>query len=142
MHVRFDNLGDSPWLNLKVGKFELDNLVSEKRFLFLSDNGGSYSVLSLQCTGKLGRFRHGRQSDRRGAVGALAQQLHALQRGGADLELMASPGGENFSSYDANLNFSQAFDGGKMGVERIGGFAYLGQRPTSYQTVGGDHPWQ
>ena len=36
MHVRFDNLGDSPWLNLKVGKFELDNLISEKRFLFLS----------------------------------------------------------------------------------------------------------
>ncbi|MEO6211687.1 MAG: hypothetical protein ABIQ10_16380, partial [Gemmatimonadaceae bacterium] len=23
MHVRFDNLGDSPWLNLKMGKFEL-----------------------------------------------------------------------------------------------------------------------
>jgi hypothetical protein len=48
------------------------------------------------------------------------------------------PGGENFGSYDGNVNFSQAFDGGKMGVERIGGFAYLGQRPTSYQTVDGE----
>ena len=25
-----------------------------------------------------------------------------------------------------------------MGVERIGAFAYLGQRPTSYQTIGGE----
>ncbi|MEO8880522.1 MAG: hypothetical protein ABI446_09000, partial [Gemmatimonadaceae bacterium] len=44
---------------------------------------------------------------------------------------------EHFSSYDANFNFSQAFDGGKMGVERLGAYAYVGQRPTSYQTSGG-----
>ena len=48
------------------------------------------------------------------------------------------PGSNNFSSYDANLNFSQAFDGGKMGVERIAAYAYLGQRPTAFQTTGGD----
>src|SRR5260370_19357608 len=40
--VRFDNLKGSRWLNLRVGKFELDNMISEKRFLFLSNNGGSY----------------------------------------------------------------------------------------------------
>src|SRR3989449_4901190 len=39
--VRFDNLGHSPWANLKVGKFELDNLLSEKRFTWLSNNGGA-----------------------------------------------------------------------------------------------------
>src|SRR6266566_1557452 len=38
--VRFDNLGRSPWANVKVGKFELDNLLSEKRFTWLSANGG------------------------------------------------------------------------------------------------------
>src|SRR5579864_6967484 len=38
--VRFDNLLNSPWLNLKFGKFELDNLLSEKRFLTLSSVGG------------------------------------------------------------------------------------------------------
>ena len=38
--VRFDNLGNSPWANLKVGKFELDNLLSEKRITWLSANGG------------------------------------------------------------------------------------------------------
>jgi hypothetical protein len=29
--VRFDNLLRTPWVNVKFGKFELDNLVSEKR---------------------------------------------------------------------------------------------------------------
>src|SRR2546427_8231775 len=37
--VRFDNLGNSPWANLKVGKFEPDNLLSEKRITWLSANG-------------------------------------------------------------------------------------------------------
>src|SRR5467141_2862617 len=42
--VRFDNLWNSHWVNFKFGKFELDNLVSEKRFLFLSGNGGAYQA--------------------------------------------------------------------------------------------------
>ena len=40
--VRFDNLFNSRWANLKVGKFELDNLLSEKRIIMLSNNGGFY----------------------------------------------------------------------------------------------------
>src|ERR1700692_288563 len=39
-NVRFDNLFRSPWLNVKVGKFELDSFISEKRTLTLSANGG------------------------------------------------------------------------------------------------------
>ena len=41
---RFDNLFGSPWLNLKVGKFELDNIVSEKRGLTLSASGGGFQL--------------------------------------------------------------------------------------------------
>jgi len=33
--IRFDNLLKTRWLNFRVGKFELDNMISEKRFLFL-----------------------------------------------------------------------------------------------------------
>src|SRR5262249_27601035 len=40
--VRLDNLLGSRWLNLKMGKFELDTLFSEKRLLTLSNNGGFY----------------------------------------------------------------------------------------------------
>jgi len=38
--ARLDNLFGSPWLNLKLGKFELDNMLSEKRILTLTGNGG------------------------------------------------------------------------------------------------------
>ena len=31
-----------PWFNFKFGKFELDNIISEKRILTLSNNGGYY----------------------------------------------------------------------------------------------------
>ena len=39
-----DNLFGSPWLNVKLGKFELDNLLSEKRILTLTGNGGIYQL--------------------------------------------------------------------------------------------------
>ena len=42
--ARLDNLFGSPWLNVKLGKFELDNLLSEKRILTLTGNGGIYQL--------------------------------------------------------------------------------------------------
>src|SRR5437588_5684638 len=42
--VRFDNMLKSPWLNFKFGKFELDNVISEKRLMNLSNNGGFYQL--------------------------------------------------------------------------------------------------
>ena len=40
--ARVDNIAGSPWLNIKMGKFELDNLLSEKRILTLTSVGGIY----------------------------------------------------------------------------------------------------
>ena len=42
--ARIDNIGNSPWFNVKLGKFELDNLLSEKRILTLTGNGGVYQL--------------------------------------------------------------------------------------------------
>src|ERR1022692_4511067 len=42
--ARLDNIHGSPWLNVKFGKFELDNLLSEKRILTLTANGGIYQL--------------------------------------------------------------------------------------------------
>src|SRR6266481_7225376 len=44
VNARLDNLFHSPWLNFKFGKFELDNIVSEKRGLTLSASGGGYQI--------------------------------------------------------------------------------------------------
>jgi hypothetical protein len=137
MHLRFDNLGSSPWLNLKVGKFELDNLISEKRFLFLSDNGGSYQSYHFSAPGSSVDFGIG---DNQIGAELSGHSLNSYTRYSAALLTSSDgdPSSSNFSSYDANLNFSQAFDGGKMGVERVAAFAYLGERPTSFQTSGGE----
>src|SRR5579863_4104266 len=40
--VRLDNLHGSPWLNVKMGKFELDQPISQERALTLSATGGTY----------------------------------------------------------------------------------------------------
>jgi len=42
--ARLDNVFGSTWLNVKLGKFELDNLLSEKRILTLTANGGIYQL--------------------------------------------------------------------------------------------------
>ncbi len=57
--VRFDNLKNSPWLNVKFGRFELDNLISEKRMLFLSNNGGIYQIYHFNTPGSSNNFGYG-----------------------------------------------------------------------------------
>ena len=42
--ARLDNIGNSPWFNFKLGKFELDNIISEKRILTISSDGGYYQL--------------------------------------------------------------------------------------------------
>src|SRR5438445_3491113 len=43
-NVRFDNIANSPWLNFKFGKFELDVPLSEKRMMTLSNVGGEFQL--------------------------------------------------------------------------------------------------
>src|SRR5581483_212670 len=54
--VRFDNLGRSPWVNFRLGKFELDNLLSEKRITFLSNNAGFYQSYHFVPAGDINDF--------------------------------------------------------------------------------------
>src|SRR5271168_4493271 len=42
--ARLDNVFNSTWLNVKLGKFELDNLLSEKRILTLTGISGVYQL--------------------------------------------------------------------------------------------------
>ena len=131
-YIRFDNL-KSRWVNLKVGKFELDNMVSEKRFLFLSGNGGLYQSYHFVPPGDINDFALG------------ANQIGAELSGHSENSytrysvsvLSSNSGNVNLQTnrgYDTYVALSQAFDAGKIGLERIGVYAYLGQRPTYYQT--------
>jgi hypothetical protein len=42
------------------------------------------------------------------------------------------------SSYDGFVALSQAFEAGTLGLERIGVYGYVGQRPTAFVTSGGE----
>jgi len=46
--ARLDNVGGTSWLNIKLGKFELDNLLSEKRILTLTNVSGVYTNYHFQ----------------------------------------------------------------------------------------------
>ena len=135
--VRFDNLANSGWVNFKFGKFELDNLISEKRFLFLSGNGGSYLSYHYVPPGEASNdFGIG---DNQIGMELSGHSENSYSRYG--LAIVSSTDGNpdigESQTYDADLTLSQAWDAGKLGVQRLGAFAYLGQRPTYYQTSGG-----
>jgi hypothetical protein len=142
--VRFDNLFRSPWANLKVGKFELDNMLSEKRSLMLSSNGTFYQ--SYHFT-PVGAFAPGERAGAEFGLGDnqlgaewLAHSPNSYTRlslavlGGTD----GTPGLPAGKTYDGAVFFSQAFDAGRIGLQRVGVYGYAGRRPTAFETVGGE----
>jgi hypothetical protein len=133
--LRFDNLANSPWLNIKAGKFELDNLISEKRFLFLSNNGGLYQTYHFNPVGDANDFGIG---DNQLGIELAGHNLGSYTR--YSISVLSSSDGNpglstNESSYDVMAAFSQAWDAGKLGVERVGAYGYLGQRATILPTT-------
>ena len=135
-YVRFDDLLNTHWANVKFGKFELDNLVSEKRFFFLSANGGIYQSYHFVPVGDATTFGLG---DNQIGIEVSGHSANSYTRysasvlGGTDGEVGVASG----QSYDAAFAISQAFDAGRLGIQRIGAYAYLGRRPTAFETVDG-----
>jgi hypothetical protein len=147
--IRFDNLLNSPWLNVKVGKFELDNLLSEKRFLTLSGVGGAwfnYHFLPPVPGGGNG-FSNGF-----GGIGdnQLGLELSGHNRNSYSrysIALLSSvdgnPGltttgqGNTARTYDAYVNVNQGFSVKGLGVQRVGAYAYVGMSPTYFLTSDG-----
>ncbi len=138
VNVRFDNLLKTPWLNVKVGKFELDSFISEKRTLTLSANGAAYQLFHYVPVGdgnifgqlgdnQLGAEWMGHSANDRTRLSAA---VFSSTDGNVDL-----PYGQN--SYSTFFAGSQAFSTGKLGVQRLGAYAMYGVAPTTYLTSGG-----
>ena len=155
--ARLDNLFQSSWFNVKVGKFELDNLQSEKRILTLSNVGGSYQnyhfqpLVSPGSAGNLvaaeGLYKFG-IGDNQVGIEWMGHSKNDRTRISASL-LNSNDGNPGFSSgngggglatgraYDGYVTASQAFEAGSLGLQRVGGFAYVGGAPTSCQFMSG-----
>jgi hypothetical protein len=133
--ARLDNVFHSPWLNIKLGKFELDNLLSEKRILTLTGNGGIYQLYHFIPQGDGNIF--GQIGDNQLGLEVMGHNFNDRTRYSASVLSSndGTPGLTYGNAYTGFFTFSQAFDAGKMGVDRIGGYAMVGQAPTTWATV-------
>ena len=135
--ARLDNVFGSPWLNVKLGKFELDNLLSEKRILTLTGNGGIYQLYHFIPTGDGNIF--GQMGDNQLGLEVLGHSWNDRTRYSAAL-LSSNDGTTQLpygNAYTGFFTASQAFDAGRLGVERIGFYAMVGEAPTTWLTQTG-----
>jgi hypothetical protein len=136
-YVRFNDLLNSSWANVKVGKFELDNMVSEKRGLLLSGNGGFYQSYHYVPAQDATSFGIG---DNQLGLELSGHSVNSYTRFSAGL--FSSTDGEvglgQGSGFDGAVAFSQAFEAGALGLERIGIYGYRGSRVTSFGTLNGE----
>ena len=136
--ARLDNVFGTPYLNIKLGKFELDNLLSEKRILTLTGNGGIYQLYHFIPQGDGNIF--GQMGDNQLGVEVLGHSANDRTRYSAALlssvdGTVQLPYGSN--AYSGFFTASQAFDAGRAGVQRIGGYAFIGLAPTTWITQTG-----
>lgn len=138
VNARLDNLFHSPWLNFKLGKFELDNIVSEKRSLTLSASGGPYQIFHFIPVGDGNIF--GQLGDNQIGVEWMGHSLNDRTR--LSVTILSSTDGNpdlqyGSNSYSAFFAGSQAFNVGKWGTDRVGFYAMVGQAATTFLTDGG-----
>jgi hypothetical protein len=132
--ARLDNLLGSTWINIKLGKFELDNLLSEKRILTLTNVSGVYTNYHFQPATENGLYTFGIGDNQ---VGAEWMGHSKDDRTRVSASILSSndgsPGLPTSRGYDGYFAASQAFQVGSLGLQRVGAFAYLGQAPTYFQ---------
>jgi hypothetical protein len=128
--VRFDNLLKSPWLNVKAGKFELDNIISEKRIETISNNGGFFQLYHFVPLGDTNAF--GQLGDNQLGFEVMGHSVNDRTRYSVAV-LSSNDGNVNLpaNSYSAFVTASQAFDAGYQGgVHRVGAYLFTGEAPT------------
>ena len=138
--IRFDNLLHSPWLNVKVGKFELDLPVSEKRAVTLSGDGGFYYNYHFTPFGDQNPF--GGIGDNQLGMEIAGHNINSYTR--YTVAIVSSVDGQpGFvyangqaagRTYDYYGHFEQAFNTFGNGFMKVGAYAYFGFAPTFFQT--------
>lgn len=136
--ARLDNIAKSSWLNFKLGKFELDNIISEKRILTISNQGGIYQLYHFTPIGDSNIY--GQMGDNQLGMELMGHSLNDRTR--YSVSLLSSNDGNvglpNRNAYSTFITASQAFDAGYQGgVDRIGAYYFGGVAPTFSVNSGG-----
>jgi len=134
--MRFDRLLGTPWLNVKMGKFELDEPISQERTLLLDNTGATYYNYFFTPPGDNNFF----------ALGGIPLGVEVMGHSENDytrysVSVLSSNNGQpNLpvnQSYDVYANFTQGFEIPGLGLQRAGVYGYFGQAPTFFQTTNG-----
>jgi len=137
MFIRFDNLLNSRWLNVKMGRFELDLPISEERSLSIDNTGGGYLNYHFRPPGDnnfftgLGDAQVGVELSGHSANSYTRYSLTMAGSGDGAANLSVN------STYNVFANFTQGFEVPRLGLQRVGVYGYLGQSPTYFLTAGG-----
>ncbi len=135
--VRLDNVLGSRWLNFKMGRFELDEPISQERSLTLNNTGGEYYTYFFTPPGD-NNFFAGIGFPQIGAEVQGHSEDDATRYSVAVLSNSNGFGGLPANqAYDVYANFNQSFETPWFGRQQVGVYGYFGQSPTFFQTQGG-----
>jgi hypothetical protein len=128
--TQVNNLFHTPWVNIKFGKFELDNWISEKRIPSLSATGGIYQNYHFIPVGDNNFFAQ--LGDNQLGIQWLGHSANDHTRVSAALFSSndGNPDLVNANTYSGYFSASQGFDVGGLGLQRVGGYYFVGSAPT------------
>ena len=135
--ARLDNLDGSHWLNLKLGKFELDEPLSEERMLTFNTTGGFFYNYVFTPPGDNNVFS---------GIGIPQLGAELMGHSGNDytrysVAVLSSNNGQTGlptnQTYDVYANANQSFELPRLGMQQFGAYAYFGESPTFFLTSQG-----
>ncbi|MGE5735272.1 MAG: hypothetical protein ACM34E_09300, partial [Acidobacteriota bacterium] len=120
------------------GKEELDLPLSEKRMMTFSNVGGAYELYHFVPVGEPDEFFSFGENQL--GVELMGHSLNDHTR--YAFSVISSTNGElgliGGRTYDYYGHLSQGFMAGKLGLQRVGVYGLVGERPTFFLTSGGD----
>lgn len=136
--ARLDNVAGTHWLNFKMGKFELDQPISQERSLTFNNTGGEYYTYFFTPPGDnnffqgIGFAQLGAELSGHSADDSTRYSIAVVtdSNGGSGLPVNQSA--------DVYANFNQSFDVPWFGRQQVGVYGYFGESPTYFQTSNGN----
>jgi len=135
--ARLDNLAGSHWLNLKLGRFELDEPISQERSLTQNNSGAAYYNYFFTPPGDKNFFA---------GIGFAQLGVELLGHSDDDstrysVAVVTDSNGANGlpanQAADVYANFNQSFEAPWFGRQQVGVYGFFGESPTYFQTNGG-----
>ena len=123
-----------------MGKFELDEPISQERALTLSNDWGLATTIIFLLRRAITTFFAGIGGVPSSALSYLGHTDNDYTR--YSVAVVSSNNGQtglpSNQTYDVYTNFTQGFEVPRLGLQQVGVYGYFGESPTYFQTSGGN----